>query len=480
MKNYPIVCLAFLALTTFFSCQAPQTTPPNVIFILADDLGYADLSCYGQTKFSTPNIDRLAAQGMRFTQHYSGATVCAPSRSALLTGMHTGHTPIRGNKEVQPEGQYPLSDSVFTMSEMFQQAGYVTGAFGKWGLGYPGSEGEPGNQGFDQFYGYNCQRIAHHYYPYYLWDNQERDSLFANKGKQTGTYAPNVIHERALQFMESNQEQPFFLFYPTAIPHAELAAPEAYMNKHRGKYLPEKAYEGVDDGERYRNGPYGSQEETHAAFVAMIDLLDTQVGEILNKVEELGIGDNTIIIFTSDNGPHREGGADPDYFDSNGPLRGFKRDLYEGGIRVPLLVSWPGKIAAGAESDHISAFWDFMPTFAAVLESGPTAATDGISMLPTWLAQGDQPTHDYLYWEFHERGGRQAIRQGNWKAVRYDVFEDPNRDPELYDLSIDEGESNNLAAEYPELVARFSQLMTESRTQSPVFRFGDPTFLNVE
>ena len=472
----------FLFASLLFGCDQPaEVRPPNIIFILADDLGYGDLSSFGQTNFSTPNIDRLAAQGMRFTQHYSGATVCAPSRSALMTGMHTGHTPIRGNKEVKPEGQYPLADSVTTMSEILRQAGYATGAFGKWGLGFPGSEGDPNNQGFDVFYGYNCQRLAHHYYPYYLWDNQEKDSLLANRGQETGTYAPEVIHDRALQFMEVNKDQPFFLFYPTAIPHAELAAPEGYMAKHRGKYPPEKTYEGTDEGDRYRLGPYGSQEETHAAFAAMVDLLDAQVGEIMAKVQELGIADNTIIIFTSDNGPHREGGADPDYFDSNGPLKGYKRDLYEGGIRVPLMVSWPGKIAPGSSSDHVSAFWDFLPTFADLIDvKMNTGEIDGLSMLPTWLGEGDQRAHDHLYWEFHERGGRQAIRRGKWKAVRYDVFQDPESMPELYDLSIDIGETNNFSEEYPELAAEFAQLMRESRTESAVFRFGDPTFLNVE
>ncbi|MEM9329279.1 MAG: arylsulfatase [Bacteroidota bacterium] len=471
-----------ISLTLVAGCS-PRDEPstPNIIFILADDLGYGDLSSFGQTNFSTPNIDRLADEGMRFTQHYSGATVCAPSRSALLTGMHTGHTAIRGNKEVKPEGQYPLADSVKTLSEMLQSEGYATGAFGKWGLGFPGSEGDPNRQGFDVFYGYNCQRLAHHYYPYYLWDNQRQDSLLANRGKQTGTYAPEVIHGRALQFMEANRDHPFFLFYPTAIPHAELAAPEEYMAKHRGKYLPEKAYEGTDEGEKYRLGPYSSQLETHAAFVAMIDLLDTQVGEILAKVEELGLKENTIIIFTSDNGPHKEGGADPEFFDSNGPLKGFKRDLYEGGIRVPMIVSWPGKIAAGSSSDHISAFWDFMPTFADLLQvGGGSDGLDGISMLPSWLSESGQQVHEHLYWEFHERGGRQAVRRGQWKAVRYDVFEDPDRTPELYDLSTDIGEAKNVAADYPEVTAEMARLMAESRTESPVFQFGDPTFLNVK
>jgi len=468
------------------SCdQSPseqQRSKPNVIFILADDLGYGDLSCYGQTKFSTPNIDILAQNGMLFMQHYSGATVCAPSRSALLTGMHTGHTAIRGNKSVLPEGQHPLPDSVLTMAEMFQEAGYVTGAFGKWGLGFPGSEGTPNNQGFNEFYGYNCQRLAHNYYPYYLWDNSSVDSLPGNKGSNKEVYSPQRIHEHALAFLEDNKDTPFFMFYPTVIPHAEMVAPEVYMEKYRNKYLPENSYEGLDGGEDYRNGPYASQEESHAAFVAMIDILDEQVGDIIAKVEELGISDNTIVIFTSDNGPHLEGGADPNYFNSNGPLKGFKRDLYEGGIRVPLIISWPGKIQKASRTDHISAFWDFMPTFAEFLDQQAyyPKFNDGISIAPTLLSQSNQEKHEYLYWEFHEKDGRQAIRKNNWKAVRYNVFTDKNSTPELYDLSIDPGEENNLAEGNSDLAKEMSELMSSSRTESPVFNFASATYLNVK
>ena len=478
----PVIWLLILGCSNTRTIEGEaEVIKPNVIFILADDLGYGDLSCYGQQKFATPNIDRLAKSGMLFTQHYSGATVCAPSRSALLTGMHTGHTPIRGNYEVKPEGQYPLPDSVTTIAEVFKQAGYKTGAFGKWGLGHPGSEGTPANQGFDEFYGYNCQRLAHHYYPYYLWHNNEVDSLNANKGKLKGVYAPEVIHEQALGFLEKNKDNPFFMFYPSAIPHAEMIAPDSVMDKHRGKYMPEKAYKGVDDGLEYRKGPYESQSESHAAFVAMVEILDRQVGEIMTKVRQLGIEDRTMIIFTSDNGPHQEAGADPKYFNSNGPLKGFKRDLYEGGIRVPLIASWPGKIKKGSTSDHISAFWDFLPTFADLADLKGIAGEnniDGISMAPTLLNEGGQKAHDYLYWEFHEKGGRQAVRQGKWKAVRYHVFKDRNSTPELYDLSQDAGEENNLAAQYPEITKQMAGLMATSRTESAVFNFKNKTYLN--
>lgn len=482
--------LIFIFVISFLGCKkevksrdvAMQTSnnPPNVIFILADDLGYSDLSCYGQKKFDTPHIDELARSGMTFTQHYAGSTVCAPSRSVLLTGMHTGHTPIRGNKEAKPEGQYPIADSIYTMAEMFKDAGYITGAFGKWGLGYPGSEGDPNNQGFDQFYGYNCQRLAHHYYPYFLRDNQKVDSLAGNSGHHKETYAPDLIHEKSLQFIDNNKGKPFFLFYPTSIPHAELAAPKEKVAVFRGKFSPEKAYVGNDNGPKYRKGPYESQEYPRATYAAMIHYLDEKVGEIVQKVNELGLAENTIIVFTSDNGPAREGGSDPKFFDSNGPLKGFKRDLYEGGIRVPLIVSWPGTISKKSESDHISGFWDFMATFSDITGASLDKETyqDGISLLPTLTSGTGQKKHDHLYWEFHEKGGRQAVRKGNWKAVRYNVFKNPDAPVELYDLSEDIGEKNEISSKHPEVAKEMAQLMKTSRTPSSVFKFSSETYLN--
>ena len=481
------LCFYIVCALLLYSCnQQPRTEEtasdepnrkPNIVFILADDLGYGDLSTYGQTHFETPNLDRMAQEGMKFTQHYSGSTVCAPSRSVIMTGKHTGHTFIRGNKEVQPEGQYPLADSIRTLPEMLKAHGYVTGAFGKWGLGYPGSEGDPLNQGFDRFFGYNCQRLGHHYYPYYLWDNDQQMMLEANVGKQKGTYAPKVIQDQTLDFIEQNQDTSFFLFVPSIIPHAELAAPEEYMAKYRGKFLPEKVYEGYDDGPNYRQGPYESQAESHAAFAAMVNVLDDQVGEIINKLEKLGLAENTLVIFSSDNGPHKEGGADPEYFDSNGPLRGFKRDLYEGGIRVPTIAWWPGKIEAGSESEHVSAFWDLYPTFAEVAGIPVEKEVDGISMLPTLMGEEGQQEHEYLYWEFHERGGRVAVRKGDWKAVRYDVLENPDGPLELYNLAEDIGEENNIAGEHPEIVAEMNTIMKNARTPSEIFAFGSSTYL---
>ncbi|MGB5668756.1 MAG: arylsulfatase [Maribacter sp.] len=454
---------------------------PNIIYILADDLGYGDLSCYGQKKFDTPNIDKLAKEGMLFTQHYSGSTVCAPSRSALLTGMHTGHTFVRGNKEIRPEGQYPIPNETYTLAEAFKKAGYVTGAFGKWGLGFPGSEGDPTNQGFDTFFGYNCQRLGHHYYPRHLWSNKDSIVLEANAGKNKVIYAPQLIHENTLKFLETNKDKPFFLYVPSIIPHAELAAPEEIIKKFRGKFLPEKSYEGLDDGPEYREGDYESQEETHAAFAAMIAILDNQVGEIVKKVEESGIADNTMIVFTSDNGPHMEGGADPEFFNSNGKLKGHKRDLYEGGVRVPMIVRWPGKIEPGSMTDHISAFWDVFPTFTNIIEEKNPENLDGISFLPTLLNNSnDQKQHEYLYWEFHEKGGRQAVRKGNWKAVKYNVLKNPNAPLELYNLMEDIGEENNIAADHPDIVKQMEVILKKARTTSDVFTFSQDTFLNVE
>ncbi|MBI9063801.1 MAG: arylsulfatase [Marinilabiliaceae bacterium] len=460
-----------VSLTSCVEKKQAEGTQPNIIYILADDLGYGDLSCYGQEKFSTPNIDKLAKHGIKFTQHYSGSTVCAPSRSALLTGQHTGHTYIRGNYEHQPEGQHPLKREAITIAELMKQAGYKTGAFGKWGLGYPGSEGDPNNQGFDVFFGYNCQMLGHHYYPYFLRSNQDSLVLEANAGNKTGVYAPNLIHQKTLEFIEANKDQPFFLYVPSIIPHAELFAPEEYMEKYRGKFEPEHVYKGVDSGKHFRKGPYGSQPESHAAFAAMIDLLDHQVGEIIAKVEELGIADNTLIIFTSDNGPHLEGGAQPDFFNSNGPLKGYKRDLYEGGIRVPFIASWPGKIKPGTTSDHISAFWDMLPTFSEITGAETPAGIDGISLLPTLTGIGNQIQHEYLYWEFHVWGGRKAVRMGKWKGVQYGISKNPDAPIELYNLNEDEGETNNVAADYPDVVKRISEIMNEARIDSEIFKF---------
>ncbi|MEX2511670.1 MAG: arylsulfatase [Cyclobacteriaceae bacterium] len=458
---------------------------PNIVYILADDLGYGDLSILGQEKFHTPHLDKLAREGLLFTQHYAGSTVCAPSRSSLMTGLHTGHTPVRGNKGMNG-GQYPLSASTPTIPKILKKAGYITGAFGKWGLGYPGSSGEPLQQGFDEFFGYNSQTIAHNYYPRELWDNDQVLELNENQGTQQGLYAPLLIQEQTLDFIEKHQDTTFFLYVPSVIPHAELFAPQAYMDmfldrtspeppyQYESKLAPETPYEGIDDPDhpRYKVGGYGSQRYPHAAFAAMVTLLDEQVGQIVEKLEELGLKENTLVIFTSDNGPHKEGGADPDFFNSNGPFQGYKRDLHEGGIRVPMIASWPGTIESGTKTDHISSFWDVLPTLAELAQLEVPEGINGISFLPTLLGEGEQKQHEYLYWEFHEQGGKQAVRKGDWKGIRLDVFKG-NEELLLYDLSKDPGEEMDLSTTYPETAAELFSIMQEDRIEDPEWPFFD-------
>jgi arylsulfatase A-like enzyme len=468
-KEFNAILCTSLAIASCNSATRKDQLP-NIVFIIADDLGYGDLSCYGQNKFSTPNIDRLASQGMIFTQHYAGCTVSAPSRSSLMTGMHTGHTPIRGNKQWEPEGQWPLNAEAFTIAEMLKTKGYATGAFGKWGLGFIGTEGDPNTQGFDEFFGFNCQSLAHNYYPDHLWHNSEKILLHENDNGSKTAYAPDLIHKKALDFIEVNRDKPFFLFYPTTIPHAELFAKEEYMSKFRGKFLPEKSYKGTDEGPMFRLGPYGSQPESHAAFVAMINELDDYVGEIMAKLKDSGLEDNTIVIFTSDNGPHVEGGADPDYFESNGPLRGNKRDVYEGGIRVPMIIKWPGIVKAGTRTDHISAFWDILPTFAEISGAEIISQIDGISILPA-LTGREQKKHKYLYWEFHEEGGKVAVRMNDWKGIKLNAGNPSQTEVELYNLATDAGEITNVAETNPDIVKRIEEIIGEAHVPSDEFRF---------
>ena len=439
--------------------------PPNVIFILADDLGYGDLSCYGQKHFSTPHIDALAARGLKFTQGYSGSTVCAPSRCCLMTGLHGGHAVIRGNGEVKPEGQTPMPADTKTVAHLLRSAGYRTGVFGKWGLGGPETVSEPLKMGFDRFYGYNCQRQAHNYYPGHLWDDNTKVMLPENDNDQRGQYAPKLIHAEALKFIRADRDQPFFCYYAAIQPHADMVAPEEYMKRHRGKYGKETPYK----AEYYR-----AQDHPRAAFAAMVNVLDDYVGEIMAELEAQGIADNTIVIFTSDNGPHKEGGHDYEYFECTKGLKGEKRDLYEGGVRVPMIASWPRKIAAGTETDQITAFWDFLPTMAALTGQTLEQQTDGVSILPTMFGKADQQQqHDYLYWEFPTKKGRMAIRKGDWKGVRYNVSVDPDSPLELYDLGSDVGETRNVASRNPEVVGQLDKLLGRARTvpDNPRFQF---------
>lgn len=446
--------------------EACETPPPNIIYILADDLGYGDLGCYGQKLIKTPHIDRMAQEGMLFTQHYAGCTVSAPSRGALMTGLHTGHAHIRGNKEIAPEGQEPLTKDVLTLGRMLQAAGYATGLFGKWGLGYPGSESTPNKLGFDRFYGYNCQRMAHSYYPDHLWSNENKVMLPENSNRECGAYSQQLIHNEALNFIRANKNKPFFAMLTYTLPHAELNLPHDSIYLQYSNRFEETAYDG-------KSGYY-PVDKPRASFAAMVSRLDCYVGEVLAELKRLNIDDNTLIIFTSDNGPHKEGGADPDFFKSYGPLKGLKRDVYEGGIRVPFIARYQGKIGAGQRSNHVSAFWDMMPTFAelANVTIAESVQTDGISMLPTLLNEGKQEEHPYLYWEFHELGGRVAVRQGTWKAVMLQARKGIDQQPiELYDLSNDIHEDNNLAEQYPQKVEEMREIMKAAHVESTIFPF---------
>ena len=455
------VVITSLTLASVFGLSAQEK--PNVVFIIADDLGYGDLSCFGQKKFETPNIDRLALNGMRLTNTYSGTTVSAPSRASLMTGLHTGHTPIRGNMELEPEGQFPLPKETYTMFDMFKSAGYITGAFGKWGLGQPGSVGDPNNQGVDEFFGYNCQLLAHNYYPSHLWHNQTRIDLPDNDNGAFGTYSQDLIQEYTLNFIRDNKDKPFFLFVPTVVPHAELIVPEdSIIQSFRGKFE-EKPHKGTDSGPAFRKGGYMSQDYPNAMYAAMVTRLDMYVGQIVDELKRQGIYDNTLIIFTSDNGPHREGGNNPDFFNSNSMFRGYKRDLYEGGIRVPTVASWTNHVPVGTESDFAYAFWDYMPTFADLVGQEIGHDVDGISVLPTLLGLDGQQPHDYLYFEFQELGGRQAVIKDKWKLLHQNIRSGGTF--ELYNLASDPGENHNVIELYPRKAEELKQIMLEARTE---------------
>ncbi|MFR9542365.1 MAG: arylsulfatase [Rikenellaceae bacterium] len=454
------------------SAAVAEAKKTNVIFILADDLGYGDLGCYGQTKFETPNIDKLAASGMLFTQNYAGNTVSAPSRCSLITGRHSGHTEIRGNRELEGEGQLGIEAATVTVAELMKEQDYATGAFGKWGLGAVGGEGDPNNQGFDEFFGYNCQRQAHRYYPEHLWHNQEKVMLPGNEGfKQKTTFAPDLIQEKALDFITKNSDKPFFAYVAIVQPHAEiLAQDDEHMAKYNGKFE-ETPFVSPKSGSNYGDEnfdvkQYCDQEKPHATFAAMVSQVDEYVGEIMAKVEELGIADNTLIIFSSDNGPHLEGGADPDFFNSNGPLTGYKRSMTDGGIRLPLIASWKGTIKEGQTSDHITAFWDLMPTLAELTGVQTLSNTDGVSYLPTLTGKGVQQQHDYLYWEYM---GNVAVRMGDWKAIKMRKSQNESGEFQLFDIANDIAVQNNVAAEYPDIVEKISNIMDSAHVYNANF-----------
>ena len=439
--------------------SAVSADKPNIIYVLLDDAGYGDLGCYGQTKFATPNIDRLASEGLKFTDHYSGSTVCAPTRCVLMTGVHTGKAYVRGNREVQPEGQAPMPEDIVTIPRLLSKAGYKTGAFGKWGLGAPGSASDPVEH-FDVFFGYNCQRQAHTYYPKHLWKNREKIEL---DGK---TYTHPLIMDETLKFIRENQENPFFIYLPITIPHAAMHVPEDYAAPWRKKF---PQFEG-------KIGRYAGTEFDNpaAAFAGMMTMLDEGMGDLLGLLDELGIDENTLVMFSSDNGPHKEGGHVPDFFGSYGPFRGYKRDLTEGGIRAPMLARWPGKIEAGRVTELASAHWDILPTVCELAGVEVTVPIDGISFVPTLLEEGAQEEHEYLYWEFYEKGGKKAARWGDWKAIQSGINQNPNAPIEIYNLSEDLREENNLAESQPELVERAREIFKEAHTPSPNWTFGKP------
>jgi arylsulfatase A len=449
----------FLILVSFIAHAQEKIThqQPNIILILADDLGYTDLGCYGQQKTETPNIDKLAKAGMQFMQFYAGNTVCAPSRASLFTGLHTGHTPVRGNKELKPEGQTALPDSVVTIANILHDHGYATAGFGKWGLGYITTPGDPNKKGFDLFFGYNCQRLAHNYYPDHLWNNHERIN-FPENANSNLVYSADYIHEHAMQFLNEQHDKPFFLYLPYTLPHGEVITPHDsvynfYVKKFNEEPQKEEPHKTGREGHRFEPYP-------HAAFATMVARLDKYTGEIIKAIHDKGIEENTLVILTSDNGPHRENGGDPDFFNNHNGLRGIKRDLYEGGIRVPFIAYWKGKILPGVTS-QIAALYDLYPLFQQMAGIPVTENIDGISILSTLIGK-KQTQHDYLYWEFHENDGRQAVRWENWKGVKLNVSKNANAALELYNLTTDPSEKDNVAAMYPAIAKQLDDMIKQS------------------
>src|SRR4051812_33511372 len=432
LRLLSMICAGLCAVSMMQPLSAADLAvpKPNVVFILADDLGYGDLGCFGQKKIKTPNLDRLTAEGMRFTQAYAGTTVCAPSRCALMTGLHTGHCYIRGNKEIKPEGQEPMPGDTFTVAHLMQRAGYTTGIIGKWGLGFPGSASTPEKMGFDYFFGYNCQMKAHEYYPESLWRNTNVVKL------DSKTYSHDLMAADSLEFVRRNKDQPFFLYLPFTIPHGKFQVP---------------------DQEPYANEKWPAQWKNIAA---MITRMDKDIGRLMALLKELKLDENTLVFFASDNGA----GYQPKFFQSSGPLRGMKRDMYEGGLRSPTIARWPGRIKPRVVSDQVWAFWDLMPTLAELTQQKLSVPSDGISILSA-LTQGKQIEHPPLYFEFHERGFTQAARMGDWKAVRLGT----KKPVELYDMKTDAAEARDVAAQHPEVVKQFEDFLKSARTDSALW-----------
>lgn len=465
MTRMLLIAAVLLGASARLDARQPDR-PPSFIYIMADDLGYGELGCYGQTKIRTPRLDRMAAEGMRFSQFYAAAPVCAPTRCSLITGLHTGHSFIRDNREIQPEGQLALPEGTVTLPLLLRRAGYTTAMTGKWGLGAPGSSGEPNRQGFDFFFGYLCQRQAHNFYPTHLWRNADKVILEGNTPRNIvgRHYAHDLMVDEALRFIRENHDRAFFLYVPFTIPHVAIQVPEDSLAEYLGAF-PEEPYDGSQG--------YLPHPTPHAGYAAMVTRMDRDVGRMLDLVDSLGIASSTYVFFTSDNGPThgRVGGADSDFFESSGPFRGRKGSVYEGGVRVPFIARCPGAVPAGTVTEHVAASFDAMPTLLDLAGAPVPEGLDGLSFAPTLHGRAGQQTHDAIYWGFPGYGGQQAVRFGDYKAVRRDLHRTPDAPLELYDLAVDPAESRNIASERPDLVARARALMAAAHRPSPEFPF---------
>jgi arylsulfatase A-like enzyme len=468
---------------------------PNIVYFYADDLGYGETGPYGQQKIKTPNVDKLAAEGMKFTRHYTGTPVCAPARCNLLTGLHSGHAVVRGNYEFgdygddKEGGQMPLPPHTQTVAHILKSAGYATGCVGKWGLGMTDSSGQPDRQGFDYFFGYLDQKQAHNYYPTHLWENNKPYPLknsevyvHENRGKkdpnvnfakyQTGDNAYDHLTSKAVEFVEQHKDEPFFLYFATPLPHLSLQPKAEFLDPYLKAFPDDPAYLG-DKG-------YAAHPHPRAAYAAMITMMDAQLGAVMEKLKELGLDENTLIVFSSDNGPTFDvGGVDTDFFNSTAGLRGRKASVYEGGIREPMIARWPGKIKPGSQTDFMSAQYDFMPTVCEITGTTATQPMDGFSLLPTLLGQPAKQTHDYFYWEFPEHGGQQALIRGDWKIVKQNMRKQPDAKWELYNLKDDPNESKDVAAAHPDIAQQLDKLTREAHWHPIItdWEFVDPVLV---
>lgn len=458
------------SLGSLHAAEKKAERKPNIVFILADDLGYGDIGAYGQTKIKTPNLDRMAAEGMKFTNMYCGCAVCAPSRCTLMTGKHLGHATVRDNMQRAPgkEGQHPMEPGTITAAQLLKKAGYATAIVGKWGLGMPEDKSSPLDYGFDHHYGYLCQGVAHTYYPPYLWNDNKKVMLEGNPPYDPAMkgviepggkiYSQDRMAEDALRWVRDHKDVPFFFYYAFTIPHVSLQTTDADLAEYKGKW-PETPVRGSKH--------YANVDAPRAAYAAMISRMDRDIGDLLDLIAQLKLDDNTIVFFASDNGAvFPLTGTDPEFFNSQVGMRGYKQELYEGGIRSPFLARWPGHIKAGSTSELIGAFWDMMPTWCEIAGTKPAEGIDGLSIAPTLFGKPGQKIHEYLYWEYHSAGKAQAVRFGNWKAVRNQVKKDPNSTPELYDLATDPGEKTNVAAQHPDLAAKAAGYMKAAHTPS--------------